>query len=77
MGVSTRTLERLFLRHTGMNMKRWRLRARLLRALPLLERGDSVTDVALACGYDSTSAFIASFRQFFGRTPGRFSAAVD
>lgn len=73
LGVSARTLERLFVRQTGLNMRRWRLRARLLSALPLLERGDSVTDVALACGYESTSSFIASFRGFFGRTPGRFT----
>lgn len=74
MGVSTRTLERLFVRDTGMNLRDWRLRARLLHALPLLERGDSVTDVALACGYESTSSFIASFRRFFGTTPGGFAA---
>jgi AraC-like DNA-binding protein len=30
--------------------------------------------VALACGYDSTSAFIAAFRQQFGETPGNFFA---
>lgn len=77
MGVSVRTLERMFQRDTGMNMREWRLRARLLHALPLLERGDSVTDVALACGYESTSSFIASFRRFFGATPGTFSAAAD
>ncbi|NLC37186.1 MAG: AraC family transcriptional regulator [Alcaligenaceae bacterium] len=71
--VSVRTLERQFLQQTGLNMRRWRLRARLLRALPLLERGDSVTDVALGCGYESTSSFIAAFRQFFGVTPGRFT----
>jgi len=74
LGVSIRTLERLFLRETGMPMRSWRLRARLLEALPMLERGDPVTEVALACGYESTSAFIASFRQFFGATPGSFSA---
>lgn len=73
LGVSLRSLERLFLRETGLNMRRWRLRARLLHALPLLEQGASVTDVALACGYESTSAFIASFRRFFGSTPGRFT----
>lgn len=72
-GVSVRTLERQFLQQTGLNLRRWRLRARLLRALPLLERGDSVTDVALDCGYESTSSFIAAFRQFFGVTPGRFT----
>lgn len=75
MEVSARTLERLFLRHTGLSMRQWRLRARLLAALPLLERGDSVTQVALACGYESTSSFIASFRRFFGKTPGAFSTA--
>ena len=74
MNVSPRTLERIFSQQTGMTMRQWRVRARLLRALPLLERGDTVTDVALACGYSSTSAFIASFRQFFGATPGTFSA---
>lgn len=73
LGLSVRSLERLFLRDTGLNLRRWRLRARLLHALPLLEQGDSVTDVALACGYESTSSFIASFRGFFGRTPGRFT----
>lgn len=75
-GVSARTLERRFAQQTGMNLRLWRVRARLLQALPLLERGDSVTDVALACGYESTSSFIASFRQFFGRTPGGFSAGT-
>lgn len=75
LGISARTLERRFMAHTGMNLRRWRLRARLLQALPLLERGDPVTDVALACGYESTSSFIASFRQFFGTTPGNFSRA--
>lgn len=76
LGISVRTLERHFLQHTGVTLRRWRLRTRLLSALPMLERGDSVTDVALACGYESTSSFIASFRQFFGRTPGSFTSQV-
>jgi len=29
-----------------------------------------VTNAALACGYDSTSAFIAAFKGLFGFTPG-------
>jgi AraC-like DNA-binding protein len=37
-----------------------------------LERGKSVTAVALDSGYDSVSAFIAAFRKMFGRTPGGF-----
>ncbi|MEX5612924.1 helix-turn-helix domain-containing protein, partial [Pseudomonas protegens] len=47
-------------------------RLRLLGALTPLEQGERVTDVALACGYDSTSAFIAAFRQQFDATPGEF-----
>jgi AraC-like DNA-binding protein len=43
---------------------------RLLSSLSLLEEGDSVTNAALACGYDSTSAFIAAFKGLFGFTPG-------
>lgn len=71
-GVTEKTLSRLFLRDTGLTFRAWRQRSRLLGALTPLEQGERVTDVALACGYDSTSAFIAAFRQQFGDTPGEF-----
>lgn len=71
--LSERSLSRLFLQQTGLSFRLWRQRLRLLSALPLLERGDRVTDVALACGYNSMSAFIATFRAQFGRTPGEFA----
>ncbi|WP_437879819.1 AraC family transcriptional regulator [Pseudomonas sp. LRF_L74] len=70
--LSEKTLSRLFQQDTGLTFRAWRQRLRLLAALPLLERGERVTDVALACGYDSTSAFIAAFRQQFECTPGEF-----
>lgn len=72
LGVSERTLSRLFLRETGLTFRAWRQRLRLLSALPALERGERVTDVALGCGYESLSAFIAAFREQFGATPGEF-----
>ena len=68
--VSEKTLTRRFQRDTGLSFRAWRQRLRLLSALPLLEQGEAVTEVALACGYDSTSAFIAAFRLHFGATPG-------
>ena len=74
LATSEKTLSRLFRQQTGMSFRLWRQRARLLGALPLLERGERVTDVALACGYDSLSAFIAVFREQFGATPGEFAA---
>lgn len=76
LGVSEKTLSRLFLRDTGLTFRAWRQRLRLLGALTPLERGERVTDVALLCGYDSTSAFIAAFRQQFGATPGEFFRAA-
>jgi AraC-like DNA-binding protein len=72
LDVTEKTLSRLFQRETGLTFRAWRQRLRLLGALTPLEQGERVTDVALACGYDSTSAFIAAFRQQFGETPGEF-----
>jgi len=74
LAVSEKTLSRLFLQQTGLSFRAWRQRLRILSALPLLERGERVTDVAIACGYDSMSAFIAAFRWFAGVTPGEFFA---
>lgn len=68
--VSEKTLTRLFQRETGLSFRGWRQRARLLSSLNLLEEGAGVTTTALACGYDSTSAFIAAFKGLFGLTPG-------
>lgn len=67
---SEKTLMRLFQRETGLSFRNWRQRTRLLSSLALLEAGESVTDAALGCGYDSTSAYIAAFKQLFGATPG-------
>jgi AraC-like DNA-binding protein len=74
VGASKRTLERIFQRETGMTLGAWRQQLRLLQALPLLASGEPVTSVALSVGYDSTSAFIARFRQVLGTTPGRYYA---
>jgi AraC-like DNA-binding protein len=71
-GASRRTLERVFLAETHMTFGRWRQQARMLHAVPMLARGESVTTTALECGYDSTSAFIEVFTAVLGTTPGRY-----
>ena len=76
-GASRRTLERLFLRETGMSLGRWRQQARLLHAMRLLARGDAVTSIAFDVGYQSPSAFIAAFSTALGTTPGRYYKLRD
>jgi AraC-like DNA-binding protein len=68
-GASVRTLERCFFAETGMALGAWRRRVRLFHALRLLEGGAAVTEVALAIGYASPSAFCAAFARQFGRSP--------
>lgn len=75
-GASPRTVERLFAEQTGMPFGRWRQQARLQHAVRLLAEGHSVTRTALACGYESTSAFVSMFRSQLGRTPGKYAAKI-
>ena len=46
---------------------------RLLKALQALSLGESVTQVALAVGYQDVSAFIQVFKDAFGDTPARYA----
>ncbi len=71
-GGSLRTLQRLFAQQTGISMEAWRQKVRLINAVGCLSGGANVTEAALACGYDSTSAFIVVFKKQFGVTPGRY-----
>ncbi|MBD0739565.1 helix-turn-helix transcriptional regulator [Streptomyces sp. CBMA29] len=70
VGVSDRTLSRLFKRDLGMTFPQWRTQLRLHRALVLLADDTPVTAVAHRCGWSSASAFIDVFRRTFGHTPG-------
>lgn len=63
----------LFRRHTGLTpieyLKRYRLET-ARRALG--EKGSSVLDVALRCGFPNVGYFIRSFKAFSGMTPGAY-----
>jgi AraC-like DNA-binding protein len=69
VGASLRTIERCFLRETGVAVGEWRRRVRLFHALRLLEDGAPVTEAGLEVGYASTSAFSQAFTRQFGRSP--------
>jgi AraC-like DNA-binding protein len=68
-GMARRTFMRAFSAQAGMSFGRWRQQARLFAALEMLAQRKSVTEVALAVGYDSVSAFIEMFRTMLGTTP--------
>lgn len=71
--VSTKTLQRDFVREFGMSYTRWRTRMRLRASLALLETRP-VGEVARRIGYASPSAFICAFAREYGYTPGRAAA---
>ncbi|BFP55283.1 hypothetical protein SCMC78_50900 [Streptomyces sp. CMC78] len=75
VGVSRRTLTRLFVQDTGMTFDRWRTHVRLRAALPLLAEGRPVSRVARTVGYATPSAFLAAFRRTVGTSPGRYLRA--
>lgn len=72
VGASVRTLERTFAAETGMSVGAWRRRARLAAALRLLAAGQDVTQVAIAVGYSTPSAFVAAFGRELGVTPAKY-----
>ena len=68
--ISTRQLERLFGRYLNSTPKHYFMELRLHRARNLLVQTDqSITEIAMACGFRSTSHFTKTFRAFYGRTP--------
>jgi AraC-like DNA-binding protein len=71
-GMSRRTFTRHFRLHTGISFIEWRQQACLLAAVVMLGKGQSVTQVAMALGYSSSSAFATVFKQLLGEVPSRY-----
>jgi AraC-like DNA-binding protein len=72
VAMSERTFDRLVMKETGLSFGRWRQRVQLIIALRDLSAGASVQQVALALGYESTTAFIIMFKKAFGMPPGQY-----
>jgi AraC family carnitine catabolism transcriptional activator len=68
--VTRRQLERLFSRHLGMPPSRFYLHLRLDRARELLQQtGMTITEVAVASGFGSSSYLARAYRSRFGINP--------
>ena len=60
----------MFERYLNTSPKRYVLEARLHRARNLIVQSDqAITEIAMACGFTSTSHFSKVFREHFGNTP--------
>ncbi len=77
IGISTRQLERLFGKYLNSSPKKYYMEMRLERARNLLVQTEaSITDVALACGFESPPGhFSRVYRTAFGVTPPHLQRA--
>ena len=68
--LSVRQLERHFASHLGASVSQTYMRIRLDHAAHLLRTTSAtMTDIALACGFASSSHFSRAFKDHFGRRP--------
>lgn len=82
VNVSSRQLERLFQAQLGMSPLAFAMKIRLTNAYNLLvNTQNSVIDIAVQCGFLSSSHFSRSFRSVYGKTPSQvreeFSLSTD
>lgn len=70
VGVSTRQLERLFMRHLGCSPTSYYIKLRLEQARRLLRQTTmSVLEIGVACGFTSASHFARAYRLHFKNVP--------
>lgn len=70
VGISTRQIERLFQSYLGRPPKLFYRECRLMRAQGLLRRtGMPVSEIAIACGFNSSSYLAKCYLGHFGRSP--------
>ena len=70
--TSVRTVSRLFPVETGLTLKSWRQRARIVQAMDWLARGHPIARVSVEFGFASTASFSCAFRQVTAMTPTVF-----
>lgn len=69
VGLSARSLSRLYKSETGLSYRVWRQRLNIQIAISYLSVGKSITSISLCLGYESPSAFIHMFKANTDMTP--------
>jgi len=72
LSMGTRTLTRLFKQETGMSIGQWLQHLKVLKAVELLEAGETVKFSAYEVGYQQPSSFIVMFKKVTGQTPSAY-----
>jgi len=72
VGASVRTLSRTFKRETGITYSEWKQRLNIQIAIKQLYMGESVGNIAINLGYESSSAFIYMFKKHMKVTPSNY-----
>jgi hypothetical protein len=75
--ATERTMQRHFLRTTGLTMKAFDQIARAQQAVALLKAGEPAASVAYNLGYSDQPHLIRSLRAIMGRTPRQIAAAAS
>lgn len=71
-GTSLRTMQRVFSQEVGLPLSRWKNLVLMVHAIQLLASDRTITQISLELGFESLSAFIFSFRKYFGVSPGQY-----
>lgn len=72
VGLSSRQIHRLFVRHVGKSLHDYLLELRLEEARKMIGARNSelqIKGIAFACGFNSLSYFCTAFKRFYGVTP--------
>lgn len=79
LGCDARTLQRLFRKFAGVGPKWMLMRARVIDAVGMLDRGwnGSLADLAAANGWFDQAHFARDFRTITGETPSAYRARLD
>ncbi|MGG7462865.1 AraC family transcriptional regulator [Plantibacter sp. YIM 135347] len=76
-GLHERTVLRVFNTDIGMSFGQWRTGVRMTLAARLIVDGTPIGAAANRCGYATTSAFSAAFKDRFGTTPRQHVTRVQ